>query len=814
MIQRLAALLIAVAALLTFSAPSALAQPAQPAPVGEVPQGFPTELKKFVGGTPEFKAGPWFHDPQCVNKGGNVAMYINAAMADEPRLLYWSAPPEARMLMWNSPVGDPNREPPHLPRTFPATAADRDAYHVDESYCADDLRSWATPADNAWGFTWVPAPDPDSWEAMKPAAADADDPDALIHRMANPCENAGSPYCQKALFVDCGRALSNPDVLKRCVAWNVGVGHLYAGMAHYIEQHTSWFDQIGQFFGVVGNAVVTGGKALVDAFAGIFTVAVEIAKFVINPAGAVDDLANALHQSAADLTTKVLQGVSLATRFDPSAGWFLQAYAASAGIGLAVMAFCAVLMIVRTARGGGGRDELQESLFKYLPLGLFLAVFAPGIATFLGQITDSLTDGIATWQAGSLNSAIAKLALIGIVTSAAVPGGVIVGIVIFALMVIGAFSMFAGLAMQSVALPFSGFVAGIAWGMWVHPKQRKKALRVPMTYLGVLLAKPATFLLIGFGFKAIDGNASIAALKSGGVPLLTQMVYIVVILLIMGLAPFSLLKYFPLLPTAADSMDSQPSGGFGTAATVGAGIGALADRMRPKNTAGRPDAQRSIARTYNSGAGSQQQPSRPTPPPGTAGARLNAPRPKNPTSSPDSRGAAVAAAASTAPARPPRAADRAFGLGVEPGKNKGLARGAAEAGRASAAPGSPAWAASRLANGPAQLSRRIMRGGPAAVKAYRDTAAEVSGASSGQSPASPLPGGGAPTGFAGAARAAFRLAGTPANAGALGSASGMAGGPWAVAANAGVAMLNRVRTAAHTRHGADLDVDPAMRSED
>jgi hypothetical protein len=374
--------------------------------------------------------------------------------------------------------------------------------------------------------------------------------------------------------------------------------------------------------------------------------------------------------------------------------------------------------------------------------------------------------------------------------------------------------------MQSVALPFAGFVAGIAWGMWVHPKQRKKALRVPMTYGGVLLAKPGTFLLIGFGFKAIDGNASIPALKSGGIPLLTQLVFIIVILLIMGLAPFSLLKYFPLLPTAADSMDSQPSSGFGTASTVGATVGALADRHRTKNASSTNDGPRSIAQTYESGSKTPSKPSAPQPPPGTAGARLNAPRPKAPTSSPTSRGAAQAASTATVG----NAASRLLGFGRELGKTAGLARGGAEASRVSAAPGAPAGSAAARLHGAGPTPRpggaQVMRGGPAAVQAMwdRTAAAATSAATSTGGGALDFgqgSGGEQPGGFlAAAARSASGLARTPANAGALGALTGMASGPWGVAANAGVAAFNRLRTAAHSRHGADLDLDPAQRSDD
>jgi hypothetical protein len=262
-------------------------------------------------------------------------------------------------------------------------------------------------------------------------------------------------------------------------------------------------------------------------------------------------------------------------------------------------------MIVRTASGGGGRQDLQEALFKYLPLGVFLAVFAPAIGAVLGEAVNGLTNGIAAWDAGFLADAVAKLGLLGAVTSDQIPGGAFIGLLMFLFMIIGGFMVFVGLAMQSVALPMSAVVAGLAWGMWVHPKYRRKALKVPLVYLGVLFSKPLLFFLLGVIFALIDGNLNEPAMKEGGIALLAQIVLVVVALIIVGFAPFSLLRYAPLLPTAADSHDSHSSPGFGTAAVVGAGVHAIGERRSgragqpaPGNGAGAGGDQRSIQQTY------------------------------------------------------------------------------------------------------------------------------------------------------------------------------------------------------------------------
>ncbi|RDI35419.1 hypothetical protein [Lentzea flaviverrucosa] len=615
MFRRLTVLCGTVLALLLTLAPAALAQPPTN---GKIPQGFPPDLVKYVGDTNEFRQGPWFSTPECKDKGGDLSLYLNEVMKVESRLLYWATKPSERAKFWpDQNTADVNREPPELPATFPAVFGPDHSFNVAFRYCADEIRDWTSPVRNTWGLTWAAKPDAESLERMKPYAAGDSN---LVKNFSDPCSDAVSSYCQKAFFVDCGRVVMVPDKKERCIRWNESIANFFHGLSQFIADNTDWLERIGQFFKIVGEAHLAAGRMQIDAFASILSVVVDIAKFVANPAGAMDELANSLHASAVDFTVRVLlEGLATVGNFDPSSPWFLATYGASTGLGLTVMALMSVLMISRAASGGGGREELQEALFKQLPLGLFLAVFAPAIATVLHTTVRKMTSGIAAWQSDYIGSAITKLAALSQVTAVMIPGGAGVGSIVFGLLIFGTGAVFVGFALQSVALPLSGLVAGIAWGMRVHPKWRPKAARPVYTYLGLLLSKPLLYFLLGAVFAIIDGNLSIPAMKAGGMPLLSQIVVVIVALIVVGFAPFALLKYAPLLPTAEDSHDSQPSAGFGTAAVVGASMGAFERHQHSRSASEDKDGKsgqstgtgHSIAQSYSAGQTPQarQQPS-------------------------------------------------------------------------------------------------------------------------------------------------------------------------------------------------------------
>ncbi|MEH6797638.1 MAG: hypothetical protein V7694_26315, partial [Rhodococcus sp. (in: high G+C Gram-positive bacteria)] len=77
---------VAVIAAVGFAWPAAAQPSAVPAPVPgggstatttakKLPETFPADLRKYIAGTDEFKAAPWFTGP-CKDKGGDMGQYV------------------------------------------------------------------------------------------------------------------------------------------------------------------------------------------------------------------------------------------------------------------------------------------------------------------------------------------------------------------------------------------------------------------------------------------------------------------------------------------------------------------------------------------------------------------------------------------------------------------------------------------------------------------------------------------------------------------------------------------------------------------
>jgi len=267
--------------------------------------------------------------------------------------------------------------------------------------------------------------------------------------------------------------------------------------------------------------------------------------FVTNPATAVDDLANAVHASAFDLLKQVLGGLRAQENVNPASAGFLGQYAGAAGLGLVVMAFLAVIAVVHSVRGGGGREDLRESLFKYLPLAVFLIVFSPALGVLAGNAANAATTGIAQWGAGTVDATRADIDALAALTADKLPGGVFVGLLVSILIVTGALGAFLVVAVQKIGMPVAGLVAGIGWGMLVHPAWRPKAMRAPGVWLGLTFAKPVLFLLLAATFGAFGAAGGAAEGVSG----LLRLCLLAVALLITSAVPLTLLRKLPALGT-------------------------------------------------------------------------------------------------------------------------------------------------------------------------------------------------------------------------------------------------------------------------
>lgn len=567
-----------VAALMNGAVP-AFAAPGTPAtPSGALPEGFPADLRQFVAETDEFRSA-WLSG-SCADRGGDVGAYINAAMSAEDRLMYWTASDEqkARILGGGlASVGTDNSyqrivaertEPPKdmLPSVFPAGDSD---YRLPDSACADDLRRWAgRPAWNAWGFEWASHPDTQSMDEIAKQLQDQDVPEQV---WSDPCA-VHFVYCAHAFFVDCANSDPASGDQTRCLAWNRAVGKLFGGTAEWIDQNTSLSDRIGKTFDSAVQTQFAGGKAIASAFGWIWNTSVATARFINDPQSVIDDWANSAKDSAVELSSRVLDGLASVGRFDPGADWFLRWYAMSTGLGVIVMGAMTLLALWRAAGKGETLKTIGGDLFGYMPAGLLLMLFAPMFVTLLVTLANDASDAIVRAAGPDMSEMITNLNLFtGKLTATDLPGGVLVGLILFLLLIAGALAVFFGLLMHQVALPMLAVASGIGFGMWVHPNWRKKALRPVLVFIAIVFSKPLLFLMLG----TLTGLLN-SALTTGGpgqekLGTLGQLCLVVVAFLVVGLAPWTLLRYAPLLPSRSDSAGFGQSGSLMAGAVGGAG---------------------------------------------------------------------------------------------------------------------------------------------------------------------------------------------------------------------------------------------------
>lgn len=265
---------------------------------------------------------------------------------------------------------------------------------------------------------------------------------------------------------------------------------------------------------------------------------IRLADFVTDPATGVDDVANAVHSSSFDLLDKVLAGLRTAGGADPGAPEFLRQYAAAAGIGLVVMAFVAVLAVVHGMRAGAGREDLHESLVKYLPLAVVLTLFSPAVGVLVSDLANAATNGIADWGAGSVAQVREKVEALRGISAEDLPGGTFVGLLVFAVLVVGALGLFVVVVAQDVGLAAAGIAAALAWGALVHPRWRSAAWRAPTVWLGLVLAKPVLFLVL----IALFGVVGSAGGGTSGIGALTQLCLLAVSLFIACAVPLVLAR--------------------------------------------------------------------------------------------------------------------------------------------------------------------------------------------------------------------------------------------------------------------------------
>ena len=219
---------------------------------------WPLPLQQLVVGTAAFQKGPWYTDPSCKDKGGNVGIYINTYMAHEREFMLQLAKStesgNADAKAFIDAAGGTNKFqtwPGDDPRVASFTMPTKNA-------CATTLAQWGVPdSTSVWGFNWTAAPDAESAKQMNDLLSSMkvqDDLDPMnVEKWG---QNADTDYIKAhAFFLDCSHA-SGRDV-GLCQGWNRESETLMIGADAWKAAQKSFWDKAGLFFKMVGFGIIT-----------------------------------------------------------------------------------------------------------------------------------------------------------------------------------------------------------------------------------------------------------------------------------------------------------------------------------------------------------------------------------------------------------------------------------------------------------------------------------------------------------------------------------------------------------------------------
>lgn len=302
------------------------------------------------------------------------------------------------------------------------------------------------------------------------------------------------------------------------------------------------------------------------------------AAFFANPAGAFERFVNNLKEDTVKLLSDVITTATTENTFDASSQWWRDTYAAAAGIGVAVLAFMLLLTGWQAAAGKISGEDFAAALLKYAPFAALMMFMGPPVAWGLSWVTGELTDALVQWQQEPLDRFVSGSLYFGY--ASAEYSGMLPSLVMFLLLGMVCFGLLITLAVQTVSLYIIGAVIAIAWGMFVNPRWRRKAMAVVMVWLGILLSKPALVLVLGIVLQLTGPRLTEPDPDMGAMEFLSTGFFIIIALGIVAFSPWALLKFFPLLPEGSDSTAASPAGGVSSAVAGAAGSAAMQIGMR------------------------------------------------------------------------------------------------------------------------------------------------------------------------------------------------------------------------------------------
>lgn len=336
-----------------------------------------------------------------------------------------------------------------------------------------------------------------------------------------------------------------------------------------------------------------------------------VVAFVANAQFGWQAFLNGMKEDGVSMFSSVMKSVTDTSSFDPTAQWWRDTYAAAAGIGMALLALGLFSTAWQHSRGLLGPVEARDAMLLYPMIAVVMTVFGPPFAWSLTYVASGLSSGIIDWMGPDVVTFLERGAGFVFLTSK-IPGGGIMGFIIFLLLVVGALGVWGMFLFQTVSAYVLGAVAGASWGMSANPRWRAKALAVPMFVVALIFAQPAMLFVLGVVTKMTNAIDLTPTSADEGLRLLTNALMTVIALVIVAFSPIALLKWFPLLPDGADSVRS--SGPVGLTAAVGAAgsTAQSAAMMRARGGGGGGGGTRGAGKTPTATGGPPPAPAGPT----------------------------------------------------------------------------------------------------------------------------------------------------------------------------------------------------------
>ncbi|QOT20013.1 hypothetical protein [Paenarthrobacter sp. YJN-5] len=295
--------------------------------------------------------------------------------------------------------------------------------------------------------------------------------------------------------------------------------------------------------GLIDAAVgaANAAKPAADAISGAVN-------FAADPLGSIF---TATRAGAQGLAKDLVPALAHATEPDLTAYWFIKAYAISFALSIIVWGFLLLFQFVEVARGTLAGQEFLEVLTTKTGLFFGGAIFGPLIGVMIVKALGALSDSLINW--GIVSSSERMLDTMDSMLktdAAAIPGGVIVGILLMVCMIIGLFVVVIMLAVMLVTLYFSGVMAPLGMVWFTSAKHGSFGRKIPLLWFGILACHPLLFFMLGIAYNMIAASASWMK-WSDGLGTLMNIIASFIALMIAGLAPMMLLKFAPVMPAGA-----------------------------------------------------------------------------------------------------------------------------------------------------------------------------------------------------------------------------------------------------------------------